>query len=76
MRELLKREIGEIIRREIPVVGAGLISVNEVAVAPDLHTAMVFVSVLGKPEQQRKGVVNSGRTAQTPPGAPRPLRGA
>jgi len=53
--ELLKREIGEAVRREIPVAEAGLLSVNDVEVAGDLKTAKVFVSFLGSSEQQRTG---------------------
>ena len=55
VRELLKREIGEAIRREFPVSEAGLITVNDVDVAGDLHSAMVFVSILGTAEQQKRG---------------------
>ncbi len=54
VRELLKREIGEVIRREIPVGEAGLISVNDVGVAGDLKSAIVFVGIIGTAEQQRK----------------------
>jgi ribosome-binding factor A len=57
VRELLKREIGEAIRREIPVGQAGLVTVNDVDVAGDLKTAAVFVSILGSAEQQRTGLV-------------------
>ena len=56
MRELLKREIGEVIRREIPVGEAGLITVNDVDVASDLHSATVFIGILGNAEQQKKGL--------------------
>jgi ribosome-binding factor A len=56
VRELLKREIGEAIRREIPVEQAGLISVNDVDVAGDLRLARVFISILGNAEQQRTGL--------------------
>ena len=54
VRELLKRELGEIIRRELPLAEAGLITVNEVGVAPDLKSATVFVGVIGTPEQRKK----------------------
>jgi ribosome-binding factor A len=54
--ELLKREIGEALRREMPVAESGLVSVNEVEVAGDLKTARVFVSFLGSGEQQRTGM--------------------
>ncbi len=56
VRELLKREIGEVIRREIPVGEAGLISVNDVQVSSDLHSATVYVGILGSAEQQKRGL--------------------
>ena len=56
VRELLKREIGEIIRREIPVDEAGLITVNDVHVSSDLHSASVYVAVLGNAQQQKKAL--------------------
>lgn len=56
VRELLKREIGEVIRREIPVGEAGLITVNDVEVSSDLHAATVYIGILGNAEQQRKGL--------------------
>jgi ribosome-binding factor A len=56
VRELLKREIGEAIRREFIVSEAGLISVNDVDVAGDLKSARVFISILGNPQQQKRGL--------------------
>jgi ribosome-binding factor A len=56
VRELLKREIGEAIRREFQVSDVGLITVNDVAVAGDLQAAVVFVSILGDEQQQRRGM--------------------
>src|SRR5262245_17564336 len=56
VRELLKREIGEVIRRELPVGQAGLITVNEVDVSGDLQNASVFLSIFGSSEQQRTGL--------------------
>ena len=56
VRELLKREIGEVIRRELPVEQAGLVSVNDVDVSGDLQSALVFISILGSPEQQKRGL--------------------
>lgn len=56
IRELLKREIGEAIRREFHVEEAGLITVNDVDVAGDLKSAIVFVSILGTPDQQKRGL--------------------
>ena len=55
VRELLKREVGEAIRREFQVSEAGLITVNDVDVAGDLHSALVFISILGNPDQQKRG---------------------
>jgi ribosome-binding factor A len=56
VRELLKREIGEAIRREFHVEKTGLITVNDVDVAGDLKSAIVFVSILGTPDQQKHGL--------------------
>ena len=56
VRELLKREIGEALRRELPVEQAGLVTVNDVELAGDLRVATAFVSILGNPEQQRTGI--------------------
>jgi len=56
VRELLKREIGETIRREIPVNEAGLVTVNDVDIAGDLRVATVFIGILGNAEQQRTGL--------------------
>lgn len=56
VRELLKREIGEAIRREFHVNEAGLISVNDVDVAGDLKSAVVFISIFGNATQQKRGL--------------------
>ena len=56
VRELLKREIGEAIRREFHVNEAGLISVNDVDVAGDLKSAVVFISIFGNAVQQKRGL--------------------
>ena len=53
---MLKREIGEVIRREFPVAEAGLVTVNDVDVAGDLHSAVVFISILGTADQQKRGL--------------------
>ncbi len=54
VRELLKREVGEIIRRELPLAEVGLLTVNEVGVSNDLKSATVFVGVVGTPQQRKK----------------------
>jgi ribosome-binding factor A len=56
VRELLKREIGEVIRREFNVSDVGLITVNDLEVGGDLKSAVIFISVLGKPDQQKRAV--------------------
>jgi ribosome-binding factor A len=56
VRELLKREIGESIRREFNVSDTGLISVNDVDPAGDLKSAVVYVSILGNADQQKRGL--------------------
>ena len=53
--ELLKREIGEAVRREFHVDECGLISVNDVDPTGDLKSAVVFISILGNPDQQKRG---------------------
>ena len=54
VRELLKREIGEILRREMPLDQAGMLSVNEVGVSNDLHSATVYVGVVGSADQRKR----------------------
>lgn len=56
VREMLKRAIGEAIRRELPIDQAGLVTVNDVEIAGDLRMAKVFIGILGNPDQQRKGI--------------------
>jgi ribosome-binding factor A len=53
VRELLKRELGEIIRRELPLSEAGLITVNDVTVTSDFQLATVYVGVVGTPQQRK-----------------------
>jgi ribosome-binding factor A len=53
VRELLKREIGEVIRRELPLSEVGLISVNDVLMSSDLHSATVLLGLLGTTEQKK-----------------------
>lgn len=56
VRELLKRQIGEVIRRELPLTEAGLITVNDVVVSGDLHSATVYIGIVGTEEQRRRGM--------------------
>ncbi len=54
VRELLKRTLSEILRREISIEEAGLLSVNEVVVSADLQQARVFVGVVGNAQQKKR----------------------
>jgi ribosome-binding factor A len=56
VRELLKRAIGEAVRQEFHVDDVGLITVNDVDVGGDLKSAVVFISVLGNPGQQKRAL--------------------
>ena len=53
VREMLKRQIGEVVRQQLPIAEVGLINVNDVEVAPNLHTATVYIGVLGGPAQKK-----------------------
>ena len=76
VRELLKREIGEVIRREFEVSEAGLITVNDVDVAGDLHSAVVFISILGNAGPAETRLCTPVPTSQAHPGPCRPRRGS
>jgi ribosome-binding factor A len=53
---MLKRQLGEIIRREIPLGKAGMLNVNQVDVSSDLHSAIVFIGIVGTAEQKKRGM--------------------
>jgi len=50
--ELIKRELAELVRRELSVEKVGLLNINEVKVAPDLKNALVFVGHVGTKAQR------------------------
>ncbi len=50
--ELVRRELSEIIRRDLAVDEVGLLTVNDVIVAPDLRTATAFVGFVGTKSQR------------------------
>ena len=54
VRELLKRAIGEAIRREFNVNDVGLITVSDIEVGGDLRSAVVFITILGNAGQQKR----------------------
>jgi len=55
--ELLKRQLGEAIRREFNATETGLITVNDVVAGGDLKSATAFISILGNPDQQKRGLL-------------------
>jgi len=57
VRELLKRAIGEAVRREFNVNEVGLITVNDLDVAGDLKSAVVYISILGNATQQKHALM-------------------
>lgn len=50
--ELVRRELSEIIRRDLAVDEVGLLTVNDVVVAPDLRTATAFIGFVGTKSQR------------------------
>ena len=58
VRELLKRELGEIIRREFSISETGMLNVNEVVVTADLQNATVYVGVVGNKQQKQKAAAS------------------
>ncbi|MBM3839476.1 MAG: 30S ribosome-binding factor RbfA [Verrucomicrobia bacterium] len=56
VRELLKRQLGEVIRRELPLSEVGMLTVNDVEVTRDLQSATVYVGFVGSEEQRKKGL--------------------
>ena len=53
--EVLKRELGVIIRRELEFENT-LVTVSDVDITPDLKQAYVFISALGSPAGRRKAM--------------------
>ena len=65
VREMLKRTLGEIVRRDFPPGDAGLIIVNDVEVSADLKEAKVFVGIVGNQEAKRRAMnLLNGRRGQ------------
>jgi ribosome-binding factor A len=54
VRELLKHEVAECIRRELSIEEVGLLTVNDVGLASDLRSATVFVGFVGTPAQKKR----------------------
>lgn len=56
VRELLIRAVGEVIRKELSIDETGLVNVNDVVMGSDMHSATVYVSILGDEGQRKKGM--------------------
>ena len=57
VNELIKREVGEIVRRDLNTAATGLITVTDAEVSSDLKTAKIFYSVVGSPAQQHQAAI-------------------
>lgn len=64
VRELLKQEIAEVIRQEISIEEAGLLTVNDVGIARDLRGAIVFLGFVGTPAQRKVALTLLGERAK------------
>ena len=54
--EQVREEIMSIIRRDLKDPRIGFVSITSVRMSPDLRSARVRVSVMGKPEQQKASI--------------------
>jgi len=54
VNELLKRTLGEILLREIPLGDAGLLNIHTVDITADLQLATVYVGVIGNAQQRQR----------------------
>lgn len=59
--ELLREEISAVIARDVDDPRVGFVTVTDVEVAPDLHHANVWVSVIGNDEERRSTLRALGR---------------
>lgn len=53
VKELLRHEIAEVLRREFNLEEVGLLSVNDVGISRDLRSAIVFLGFVGTPAQRK-----------------------
>lgn len=52
----LRREISDVLRKELKDPRIGFVSVTDVELSSDLRQAKVYCSVLGEPEQKRRAL--------------------
>ena len=57
VRELLKHEIAECLRKELSIEEVGLLTVNAVGVGRDLRSAIVFLGFVGTAAQRKRAPV-------------------
>jgi ribosome-binding factor A len=55
VNELIKRELGELIRRQVPTT-AKLVTVKQVDIAPDLKNATVWIGIIGTDEEAKESM--------------------
>jgi ribosome-binding factor A len=56
VRELLKRQLGEILRREVQLSDGSMVTVTDVDVTKDLQSATVFIGIIGSEGQRKQGM--------------------
>jgi ribosome-binding factor A len=60
VNEVIRRELSEIISREITFGAQTLVTLHAVDVTPDLRQCHVFVSVIGKADQRKRALTELG----------------
>jgi len=55
VNELIKRELSDLVRREISF-SAKLVTIQQVDITPDLKHAHVYVGVIGTPDEQKEAL--------------------
>lgn len=53
--ELVKQQIGEIVQ-QLNLPDCGFVTVTSAVISPDLREGRVYVSVIGKPDQQQRAL--------------------
>jgi ribosome-binding factor A len=64
VKELLKHEVAECIRRELSIEEVGLLTVNDVGVSGDLRSATVFLGFVGTADQRKRAPVKLAERAK------------
>ena len=62
--EQIRRELADIIRREINVPNLGMITISAVEVSPDLKYARVYITILGDNNEVNKAVQHLNNVAR------------